>query len=95
MEFHNRTEIERGKVLVAKIDQYIETNGEIPNSCDWSVLESIGFNSDEMDTAYPEIRTVNDSTYELIFVLGFDPPYLMWNSNEKIWKEGFPTIRKK
>ena len=45
-----------------------------------------------METAYPEIQQLNDSTYELIFTLGFDPPYIMWNSKERIWKEGFPTI---
>tara|TARA_R100000353_G_scaffold175981_1_gene148124 strand:+ start:50 stop:421 length:372 start_codon:yes stop_codon:yes gene_type:complete len=92
LEITHRTEIKRGNALIENIENYINETGELPGSNNWETLRSIGFTEDEMETAYPEIRQINDSTYELIFTIGFDPPYLMWNSKERIWKEDFPTI---
>ncbi len=92
MEFHFRKEIDRGNELINNIDRYYEINGTIPSINDWKQLRNIGFTDNEMERAYPELRRLNDTTYELIFNLGFDPPYLMWNSTEKIWKEDFPSI---
>ncbi len=92
LEITHRTEIKRGNTLIKNIENYINETGEIPESHNWETLRSIGFMEDEMETAYPEIRQINDSTYELIFTIDFDPPYLMWNSEERIWKEDFPTI---
>ena len=88
----HRTEIKRGSSLIKNIENYINKTGKIPESNNWETLRKVGFTEDEMETAYPEIHHINDSTYELIFTIGFDPPYLMWNSKERIWKEDFPTI---
>lgn len=92
LEITHRTEIKRGNKLIENIEKYINETGEIPESNNWETLRSIGFTDGEMETAYPEINRPNDSTYELVFTIGFDPPYLMWNSRERIWKEDFPTI---
>ncbi|MEK6482550.1 hypothetical protein WJR50_33790 [Catalinimonas sp. 4WD22] len=92
MELYNRKEIERGNELIKSIDRYHQKEGNFPANNDWETLRKIGFTSEEMGRAYPEIRNLNDSTYELIFTIGFDPPYLMWNSNERKWKEDFPSI---
>ena len=88
---HSR-ELKRGNILIENIENYVNETGKIPESHNWETLRSLGFMEDEMETAYPEIRQINDSTYELIFTIGFDPPYLMWNSQERIWKDDFPTI---
>ncbi|MGB3585723.1 MAG: hypothetical protein WBA23_04235 [Tunicatimonas sp.] len=92
IELYNRKEIERGNELINSIDRYYHKEGNLPANNDWEALRKIGFTREEMGRAYPEIRNLNDSTYELIFTIGFDPPYLMWNSNEKKWKEDFPSI---
>ena len=92
LEVTHRTEIERGNTLIENIENYINETGELPGSNNWETLSLIGFTEDEMGTAFPEIHQINDSTYELIFTIGFDPPYLLWNSKERIWKEDFPTI---
>ena len=92
LEITYRTEIKRGNTLIENIENYITETGEIPKSNNWETLRSIGFTEDEMEAAYPEIRQINDSTFELIYTIGFDPPYLMWNSKERIWKEDFPSI---
>ena len=92
LEITHRMEIKRGNILIENIEKYINETGELPGSNNWETLRSIGFTEDELETAYPEISQINDSIYELIFTIGFDPPYLMWNSKERIWKEDFPTI---
>ncbi len=92
LEITHRTEIKRGNALNENIKNYINQTGELPGSNNWETLRSIGFTGEEMETAYPEILQINDSTYELIFTIGFDPPYLMWNSKERIWKEDSPMI---
>lgn len=91
LEIIYRTEIKRGNELIENIENHKSETGEIPKSTDWETLHSIGFSKDEMETAYPEIRHINESTFELIYTIGFDPPYLMWNSKERIWKKDFPT----
>jgi len=40
----------------------------------------------------PSYETDGNDEYEIIFLEGFDGPYLMWNSNENKWKIDFPTI---
>ena len=92
IEVTQSRELKRGNILIENIENYVNETGKIPESHNWETLRSLGFMEDEMETAYPEIRQINDSTYELIFTIGFDPPYLMWNSQERIWKDDFPTI---
>ena len=50
-----------------------------------------GFKKDELEKAYPKFTKLNESSFELVYIIGFDPPYIMWNSKERIWKEGFPS----
>ena len=92
IEFHKREEIARGNELISNIEKHYETKKNIPSTTDWKTLREIGFSDEEMERAYPELRKLNDSTYELIYNLGFDPPYIMWNSKERVWKEDVPSI---
>lgn len=93
-EILRKSDINRGNELIQGIEQYYKSNEILPNNGDWKSLKSIGFTEDEMETSFPEYQKINDSTYQVIFVLGFDPPYLMWVSNEKMWIEGFPRYYK-
>lgn len=87
------TRTKRGNEIIRNIELYKSETGQLPKNHDWQTLRTLGFNPKEMEKAYPEYSKINDTTFELVFVKGFDPPYFMWNSNERIWKEGFPTFK--
>jgi len=85
---HN--DIEFANKIISKIDIYQTTN-ELPESNNWEILKLFGF-KDNKDFLSPEYTKIDANTYELVFVEGFDGPYLMWNSEERKWKIGNPTI---
>lgn len=91
LKYFYKSEIDRGNELIISIDNYLKENGDIPSANNWEVLTELGFKPNEMARAFPTIQKINKSTYELIFIVGFDPPYLMWNSKERVWKEDFPS----
>ena len=94
MEFLKRNEIKRGNELVLAIENYLANENRLPNNGEWDKLKAIGLTEKEINTSYPEYQKIDSSTFELIYVEGFDPPYLIWNSNERKWKEGNPTYLK-
>ncbi len=83
-------DIQQGRKIIEDIELFQSRNNRLPEDDDWQSLRKMNF-----DTANhflrPEYSKLNDTTYELIFVEGFDPPYLLWNSNQKEWKMGNPT----
>jgi len=85
-------DISRGNLLIKQLDTYYQHQHTLPDTGDWPKLKQVGFTDAEMKKAYPEYRKVNNTFYELTFVEGFDGPYLMWNSQERRWKKGFPII---
>lgn len=89
-EITRMSDIKRGEILIKKIEQYQQINNTLPETSDWEVLKSIGFTNEEMETAYPEYSKSNYSTFQITFVLGFEPPYLNWNSEIREWKNAFP-----
>jgi len=93
VKYNRADDIKVGNELIAKIEEFRVDSNKLPQYADWPTLKSIGFSEESIESAYPEYDRVNDSVYELVFVLGFDGPYLLWNSEEQIWKEGFPSIQ--
>ena len=84
-------DIDFGNQLIRNITSYKNQHGKLPNPGDWEDLKRLGFKFD-YEVVTPEYQSINDSIYELIFVEGFDGPYLLWNSQEKNWKIDQPTI---
>jgi hypothetical protein len=87
------SDIKLGEKIIKNIENYNATN-VLPDNDDWKTLRGFGFR-DKIDFLQPEYRRVDKETFELIYVESFDGPYLMWNSTEKKWKEGYPTFPKK
>lgn len=85
-------DIARGRALSQRIAHYQQQHAALPASEDWGALAQIGFTKEEMERANPQYTKLDDATYELIFVSGFDGPYLLWNSRQGQWQEGFPTV---
>jgi len=92
LTINRKTDIKLGEQIIKKIETYKSENG-LPDNNDWETLRKFGFR-DKIDFLQPEYRKLDDSNFELIFIEGFDGPYLMWTSTERIWKEGYPTFDK-
>lgn len=92
LKINRKTDIKLGEQIIKKIETYKSENG-LPDNNDWETLRKFGFR-DKIDFLQPEYRKLDDSNFELIFIEGFDGPYLMWTSTERIWKEGYPTFDK-
>ena len=85
-------EVARGRALSQRITQYQQQHAALPASDDWVALKQIGFTEDEVERASPQYAKLDEAAYELVFVSGFDGPYLVWNSRQGQWKEDSPTI---
>lgn len=84
------SDIKLGNKIVAQIEVYRKSNG-LPESNDWETLKKLGF-IDHLDFLKPEYQKLNDNEYQLLFLEGFDGPYLMWTSKDKKWKIGHPLF---
>jgi len=87
---NRHSDIKLGNKIIDQIEFYRETNG-LPESNDWETLKKFGF-IDHLDFFEPEYQKLNDNDYQLIFVEGFDGPYLMWTSKDKKWKIDQPLF---
>jgi hypothetical protein len=85
-------EVSHGNILRQRLDSYFNQNHTLPEDDAWQQLKQIGFTSQELENAYPEYHKIDDDAYELLFVKGFDGPYLTWNSWERRWKKGYATL---
>src|SRR5687768_6744379 len=83
-------DIKFGEELIEKIENYRKLNGQLPETGDWQAMRKLGF-KDKGDFFVPEYQKLNDDNYALVYVEGFDGPYLLWNSSEKIWQVDMPT----
>ncbi|SDW88554.1 hypothetical protein [Flavobacterium degerlachei] len=92
LTINRSSDIKLGEKIIKNIENYKTTN-ELPDNDDWKTLRGFGFR-DKIDFLQPEYRRVDKETFELIYIEGFDGPYLMWNSIERKWKEGYPTFPK-
>ena len=87
---NRRSDIAFGNALINKIKQY-ERQHSLPETTDWKTLKNLGF-IDKGDFFVPNYQKINDTTFELTYVEGFDGPYLLWNSKKRYWSIAKPTI---
>lgn len=92
LSINRSSDIKLGEHIIQNIESYQKQNG-LPDNNDWETLKKFGFR-DRIDFFQPEYSKLNENEFELIFLEGFDGPYLMWNSTEKKWKQGYPTFDK-
>ena len=90
IEVTRKSDIKFGNELIEKIENYKKSNGKLPETNDWQTLEKLGFKKDE--SANPTYTSEPNGNYELVYIDGFDGPYLLWNSQEKKWTVDFPKI---
>ena len=90
-EITRKSDIKLGNELIKNINYYESENGKLPKNNDWKTLEKLGFKNEDLGTK-PSYGNNKNGVYELVFLEGFDGPYLMWNSKEKKWKIDSPTI---
>jgi hypothetical protein len=91
VSFRRYTDTRRGGALSFRLEKYQRKHKSLPSDSDWHTLRQIGFTNAEIERAYPEYVKLDSTTYQLVFVKGFDGPYLMWNSSERKWKNSFLT----
>lgn len=88
---NRRIDIALGDSLINKIERYKKQYG-LPETRDWKTLKELGF-KDKGDFFIPEYQKIDDTTFELTFVEGFDGPYLLWNSIGRKWEKANPTYQ--
>ena len=90
-EITRKSDIKIGNKLIENINYHQNQNKTLPKNDDYKTLEKLGFTMEMLGTK-PSYASNQNGEYELIFLEGFDGPYLMWNSKEKKWKIDYPTI---
>ena len=84
------SDIRNGEEIIQNIQTYKVKNG-LPNQDNWEVLKKLGF-INKVDRLQPYYNNLKNETFEIVYLDASDGPYLMWNSNEKVWKLGYPSI---
>jgi hypothetical protein len=92
LSINRSSDIKLGEHIIQNIESYQKQNG-LPDNNDWETLRKFGFR-EKINSLQPEYRKLNETEFELVYDEGFDGPYLMWNSTEKKWKQGYPTFDK-
>lgn len=92
LSINRSSDIKLGEQIIENIQSYQKQN-VLPENNDWETLRKFGFR-DKIDFLQPEYRKLNENEFELVYVEGFDGPYLMWTSTERKWKESYPTLDK-
>lgn len=90
-EITHQSDIKLGNKLIEKIDSYKIRNNKLPDNYDMKTLEQLGFKIEMLGTN-PSYASNQNGEYEIVFLKGFDGPYLMWNSKDKKWKFDSPTV---
>ena len=89
-EVTRKSDIDFGNELVSKIEQFKNENNRLPETDDWKVLDELGFKTEMLGTN-PTYQKINQKEFELIFLEGFDGPYLLYNSKSNDWTMDFPS----
>jgi len=86
---NRRSDIEFGNERIAKIEGYKQKHG-LPETNDWRTLKQLGFKQ-RGDLLIPDYQKLNDTAYQLVYLEGFDGPYLLWNTYDKTWQKTMVT----
>lgn len=81
-------DIKFGEELIEKLEQRRKQKG-LPETNDWQTLSQLGFKQ-RGDVLIPDYQKLNDTAFELVYLEGFDGPYLLWNSFTRRWKKAMP-----
>src|SRR5579875_2927833 len=68
------SDIEFGNERIAKLEQFKQQHG-LPETNDWKTLKQLGFKQ-HGDMLIPDYQKLNDTVYQLVYLEGFDGPYL-------------------
>lgn len=85
VSINRRSDIEFGNELIAKVEQHKQKHG-LPENNDWETLKQLGFKQKD-DLLIPDYEKLNDTAYQLVYLEGFDGPYLLWNTYDKKWEK--------
>lgn len=86
--YRNRAEISIGNHYIQNINKLRDMEGRLPNTNEHEILKSLM--PKEMKNKWsPEYKNLDSINFELVFVSGFDGPYLRYCSANKKWKYGF------
>jgi hypothetical protein len=89
-EMTRKSDINFGNGLASKIEKFKKENHRLPKTDDWKVLGELGFKMEMLGTD-PTYQKINENEFELIFLEGFDGPYLLYSSKSNNWTMDFPT----
>ncbi len=89
VSINRRSDIKFGNTIIYKLEKYRERFKKLPETHDWQTLRKFGF-KERGEILFPDYQKLNDTAFELTYVIGFDGPYLMWNSFNRKWRNDFP-----
>nr|WP_320023147.1 hypothetical protein [uncultured Draconibacterium sp.] len=91
IEITRRSDIKYGNELVREVKNFQSIHNRLPEPDSSQILLDLGFKMGFLDVEHA-YQKINDSEFEIIYLEGFDGPYLFYNSKTDNWKEDFPTI---
>src|SRR5690606_29414184 len=91
LEITRKADITFGNTLIKNIEKYKLDYKKLPVDDELGTIQKIGFQNNEVGTK-PHFAIDSKGNYEIAFLEGFDPPYLIWNSIDKKWKIDFQKI---
>ena len=83
LEWRRHKDIKLGNTIAANIEQFRQTHGRLPHNTEAELLP-LGFKHNKQGWQ-PNYRPDGRGGYRLIYDDGYDPPYLLWDSQEQQW----------
>ena len=76
--------------IIAAIETYRETDGQLPDSRDHEVMKQLGF---ELRVGWhPDYQVGEKGLYRITILEGFDGPYWTYDSFSQMWRKDFPPV---
>lgn len=83
IQYHS--EIMYGNLYVEKLLQYKERHGELPEFTDYDILYELNPEPSK-EFFYPQYNKIDKNNFSLTYIIGFDGPYVSYNTFDKVWK---------
>jgi hypothetical protein len=80
-----RSEIIAGNKFAENLKNYQQKHGKLPAENDWETLAKLN-PIKPYKAHYPHLQILDKPHFELIFVRGFDPPYLRYSTKTQKWE---------
>jgi len=78
-------EIKYGNQYVERLLQYKQTQGNLPESTDYEILQELNPEPSK-ELFYPQYDKIDELNFSLTYIIGFDGPYFTYNTLDKEWK---------